>query len=329
MGTRRVLREFAVTAREGRPTFSVCIPTYNGADYLGEAIQSVLGQGFGAFELVICDDASTDATPHMVTALDDARIRYLRFDQRLGQSGNFNRCIEASRGELWTLLSADDRLRPQFLKRAHEALARHPEAGFFVSAYERIDAKGNPLGEKRAWHAKRVVAAGELLDELLLGAQFNTLGLVVRRPALTRLGSFRTDVRWSHDWDWALRLVAHEGGVYTPEALAEYREHEASGTADALRAGGNGAEELRVLREALDRLPREDKSRLSTRSLRAFAVRQLFFSEMAIGLGSRSAALANLRHAVRATPWILSRLTLWKLVWRTLAGGIAETQTAV
>ena len=300
------------------PTFSVCIPTYNAAAYLSEAIESVLAQTFADFELLICDDASTDATAQLVDGLQDERIRYLPFSENLGQSGNFNRCIERARGDLWTLLSADDRLLPDFLRRADDALGQHPEPGFFVSGYGRIDADGNYLGDNQAVALPRIVEAGGFLPELLQGSCFITLGLVVRRATLARVGHFRTDVRWGHDWDWVLRLVALSGGAYSPEPLAEYREHDASGTAEALAAGTNGAAELRILREALSRAQPHLEEGIGRGALRAFAIRQLYFAQVAIDSGSGSAGVTNLRHGVAASPWVMTRLTFWNLLRRAL-----------
>jgi glycosyltransferase involved in cell wall biosynthesis len=300
------------------PAFSVCIPTYNGADYLGEAIRSVLDQSFDDFELLICDDGSTDSTPELVAGFRDPRIRYLPFEENLGQSGNFNRCIEHATGELWTMLSADDRLLPEFLQRADDSLDKHPVSGFFVSAYRRIDAAGNQLGESRPWPEERVVQVGGFFEELLQGSQFMTLGLVLRREALSRVGPFRADVRWGHDWDWVLRLVAQEGGIYLPETLAEYREHDASGTAEALQAGTNGGAELRILREALRRRPPAVPTAVARRALRAFAIRQLYFAETVLDSGSGSAGLKNLRHGIAASPWVMTRLTFWRLLGRAL-----------
>ena len=77
------------------PVFSVCIPTYNAAGYLPEAIESVLAQTYEDFELLICDDASTDATAEVVGGFQDDRIRYVPFSQNLGQGGNFNRCMDS------------------------------------------------------------------------------------------------------------------------------------------------------------------------------------------------------------------------------------------
>jgi hypothetical protein len=215
-------------------------------------------------------------------------------------------------------LSADDLFLPDFLERANDELIRHPEAEFFVAGYRRVDADGECIGENRPWPSPRVVAAGGFLQELLQGSAFHTLTLVVRRAALARLGSFRTDVRWGHDWDWVLRLVAQSGGVYVPEPLADYREHDASGTAEALQAGTNGAAEVRILREALDRTPSHAAGAIRRKALRAFAIRQLYFAQTAIDSGSGGAGVVNLRHGLAATPWVLSRLTFWHLLRRAL-----------
>src|ERR1051326_2476159 len=97
------------------PKVSICIPTYNSAKYLPQAIESVLQQDFTDFELIICDDASTDETPRLCRSLNDLRIRYIRFEENVGQAGNFNRCFQAARGDILTLLSADDYFLPGLL----------------------------------------------------------------------------------------------------------------------------------------------------------------------------------------------------------------------
>jgi glycosyltransferase involved in cell wall biosynthesis len=301
------------------PTFSVCIPTYNAAAYLPEAIDSVLAQTFGDFELLICDDASTDNTAKLVAGYHDERIRYIGFSENLGQSGNFNRCIDEAQGENWTLLSADDRFLPEFLERAHAALTEQPDADFFIAGYRRVDAGGSVLGENRPWPSPRVVPVGGFLEELLQGSVFHTLTLVVRRELLRRVGHFRDDVRWGHDWDWVLRLVAQGAGVYWPELLADYREHDASGTAEALQGGTNGPAELRILREALDRGGPGLDDTVGKRALRAFAIRQLYFAQTALELGSGSAGVANLRCGAAASPWVMTRTTFWSLLGRSVA----------
>ena len=111
------------------PLISVCIPAYNTARYLPEAIESVLAQAFSDYELVICDNASTDDTPEICRRYDDPRIRYVRFEEFVGQAANWNRCLKLATGKYVVLLHADDALRPCFLKRAAEVLDNNPAVG--------------------------------------------------------------------------------------------------------------------------------------------------------------------------------------------------------
>ena len=84
---------------------SVCIPTYNYGRFLGQAIESVLAQTWGDFELVVCDNASTDDTQDVVASFRDERIRSYRNDANIGLFGNFSRCLELARGELTEALA--------------------------------------------------------------------------------------------------------------------------------------------------------------------------------------------------------------------------------
>ena len=67
------------------PKVTVCLPTYNRAHYLREAIESVLSQTFQDFELLICDNASTDETSEVVKSFRDARIRYVRHSRNINR----------------------------------------------------------------------------------------------------------------------------------------------------------------------------------------------------------------------------------------------------
>jgi len=97
------------------PIVSVCIPTYKGAATIGAAIESVLGQSFASFELIVIDDGSPDATRLIVESFADPRITYLRNDHNLGPEDNWNRCLEVARGKYFKLLPHDDLLHPQCL----------------------------------------------------------------------------------------------------------------------------------------------------------------------------------------------------------------------
>src|SRR5437879_6713033 len=99
------------------PAVSVCIPARNCATYLTDAIESVLAQDRTDYELVICDNASTDDTQRTCAAYRHPRLRYIRFDTFVGQAANWNRCLERAAGHYVVLLHADDMLAPGFVRR--------------------------------------------------------------------------------------------------------------------------------------------------------------------------------------------------------------------
>ncbi len=107
--------------------FSVCIPTYNRAGYLKEAIESVLNQTYGNFELVIYDDGSTDETAKVVRSFKDPRIRYYRGEENRGRPFARNRCIELSTGEWIVWLDDDDRMEPELLSRYLLEINKYPD----------------------------------------------------------------------------------------------------------------------------------------------------------------------------------------------------------
>ena len=99
------------------PSVSVSVPMYNGADHIGECIESVLEQTFVDFELVLIDDASTDATVEIARSFTDDRIRIIENPLRLGAEGNWNAALEHSRGVYVKVLSHDDVIYPTCLER--------------------------------------------------------------------------------------------------------------------------------------------------------------------------------------------------------------------
>ena len=73
---------------------NICIPVYNGSAYIAESINSVLAQTYEDFQLIVCDNCSTDNTGEIVRSFQDPRITYIRNAENLGLVGNANRCLE-------------------------------------------------------------------------------------------------------------------------------------------------------------------------------------------------------------------------------------------
>src|ERR1700751_3211635 len=96
-------------------TVIVGIPTYNRANLLEGALDSVLAQTYQHFRILISDNASTDQTAGLVASYRDPRIEYLRNDRNVGVIGNFNHLIQLADTDFLMLLSDDDRVYPDYL----------------------------------------------------------------------------------------------------------------------------------------------------------------------------------------------------------------------
>lgn len=127
------------------PKVTVAIPTFNRYTLLLRAINSVLQQTFSNFELLIVDNASTDATKNLPLIFSDPRFRYIRNEENLGIIGNWNRAIELSKGEYIIIFHDDDIMYPTLLERSVSALDDNPTVGFTFCLLRRVDLNGNFL----------------------------------------------------------------------------------------------------------------------------------------------------------------------------------------
>jgi glycosyltransferase involved in cell wall biosynthesis len=94
------------------PKLSFIVLSYNYADLIGQTIHSILGQTVQDFEIVVVDDASTDASCDVIRSFADPRIRLLVNERNLGGAGSYNRAVQAARGEYLVNLDADDWITP-------------------------------------------------------------------------------------------------------------------------------------------------------------------------------------------------------------------------
>jgi glycosyltransferase involved in cell wall biosynthesis len=129
----------AMKATASAPRVTVGIPTYNRAEMLRGAIESVLAQTFTDFRLLVSDNASEDDTPDVVRSYDDDRIEYVRAEHNVGPAGNFHRLLELADTEYLVLLPDDDLLYPDHLKASIELLDRYKNLGLAHTAFDLID----------------------------------------------------------------------------------------------------------------------------------------------------------------------------------------------
>ncbi len=157
------------------PLVSVIIPAYNGSDSIGAAIQSVLNQTYGNFELIVVDDKSPDATEAAVRQFTDARVTYLRHEENRGASTARWTGINRSKGEIVAFLDQDDTFHPEKLETHVRFLEENPQIGFSYNPY---------FEQVHSSNSTRSVAmppANISLGELTLGFYLPPSAWVVRR----------------------------------------------------------------------------------------------------------------------------------------------------
>jgi len=126
---------------------SIGLPVYNGARYLPEAVDSLLSQSFGDFELIISDNGSTDATERIARgyAERDPRVRYVRSEVNQGLLWNFRNVLELARAPRFKWMAHDDICAPEFLSRCMEELDADPGIVLCAPSTIDIDEHGDPV----------------------------------------------------------------------------------------------------------------------------------------------------------------------------------------
>jgi glycosyl transferase family 2 len=211
---------------------SVCIPTYNYGRFLGKAIESVLAQTWGEFELIVCDNASTDETQEVIASFDDERIRAYRNDRNLGLFGNFSRCLELARGDLVKFVCSDDWLDRRYLERTVPLMREHPGVALLTTAGFVVDEDGRAFGLASAELGPGpVVPAPEAIRAQarwlnLIGMPTSTL---IRRDAAEAAGGFDPRFAPASDIHLWLKLLARGDLGWVPDPLCHLRVHASKG----------------------------------------------------------------------------------------------------
>src|SRR5262245_22080838 len=222
------------------PRVSVVIPTFNRAGFVREAIESVLAQTFGDWELIVIDDGSTDDTASVVAAFGDPRIRYIRQENR-GEGRARNAGLAVATGEWVSFLDSDDRMLPDNLAALIAVSDARPEIDVAYGWYFFMDHNGEPTpnrGAYRRWEAKEVILPpgvatrpcgplmeGDIRPELLLEASMLIGPARIRRQRAVAIDGFRPLPHQAH-WDFYLRL-AETGCLFAccKQGVMMFRQH--------------------------------------------------------------------------------------------------------
>lgn len=309
---------------EARAKVSICIPTYNSARFLGAAVESALAQDYDDFEVVVCDNASTDETPELVrNYADNPHLRTVRYETPVGQAANWNRCLDLARGDYVVLLHADDLLKPAFIRRASLVLDAHTDVGLVHCAVQHADTALAPLHVQRLYDEDRVDREEDLLRRLLLdGCVVNPCGVMVRRGVYDEVGRFTEHIVWGVDWHMWIRAALCAPTAYISEVLGVYRQHAQSGTTGVMATARNGSDEMWMMNDVFRLIPadRTDLHALRVKATRQVAHRTWCFAEEMCRLGYTRAARAGIRRAVGIRPSMIADPKVWGLWAATWVG---------
>jgi glycosyltransferase involved in cell wall biosynthesis len=199
-------------------TVSIILPTYNGARYLLEAIDSCLTQTYESLELIVVDDCSTDETPSILARVDDKRVKRLRNATNQGLPRSLNIGFNASKGNYLTWTSDDNLFAPRAIEKMVSYLDEHAEVAFVYADHWNIDLAGRTIGQVCFGPPS---STGEL----------TCLGMccfLYRRIVYETIGDYDPSAALAEDYDYWLRVRQHFKMRHIDEHLYHYRLHPTS-----------------------------------------------------------------------------------------------------
>jgi glycosyltransferase involved in cell wall biosynthesis len=220
---------------------SVIIPTYNRAQFLGEAIRCVLDQeyfvqnGPSSFELLVIDDGSTDATPEIVRSFGD-NLKYA-FQQHRGVSAARNHGLELARGDYIAFLDSDDLWKKEKTGVQMSFMKAFPEA--MVCCTEETWIRRGKFANPKKKHQKY---SGWIFDKVLPLCLLSLSSALFRRELFEEIGKFDEELPACEDYDLSIRIAAKYPIHLLPRPLIVKR----GGHADQLSRKYWGMDRFRV-----------------------------------------------------------------------------------
>jgi len=208
------------------PRVSVVITTYNRAQLLQRAIDSIFNQSFRDLELIVVDDGSTDNTREIVGNYYPA-VRYLH-QENSGFSASRNRGIELARGEYIGFLDDDDILLADTLLREVEVLDRHREVGYAYGQAYFVDSLGCVLGLRKSsvFNDSCIVDGKEQIREMLFTYRIGMSGVMVRHQCFEEGNKFDERLRYiAEDFLLFVQLAKKHYVAYIAEPLVKRLLH--------------------------------------------------------------------------------------------------------
>ncbi len=280
------------TRNASTPLLSVTVLNYNYGHFLPTCLDSILGQTFKDFELILINDRSTDNSLEVIRPyLADPRVRLVDHQENKGFVASLIEGCDLSRGKYITVISADDWATDMTaFEKQIAMLEQHPDAAFAFTAYGLYEDEEHCVHITRAASESYVRSGIEVFQEFVLSTVPLHSGTILRRTHYDAIGGYDPKIKYSLDAQIFLGLC-HTGKVaYINEVLYAYRRHPSSmsKSVSALRTALE--EVLFILNWSFGMLPVAEQRKLAwvrrkaeRRALIAFAVDAIFSNQYRLG----------------------------------------------
>lgn len=203
-----------------KPIISVLMPAYNAAEYIHEAIDSILTQTFIDFEFVIINDGSTDTTEEIILSYSDERIKYYANESNMGIVKTLNRGIDLCQGKYIARMDADDVSLPDRLEKQVHRLEANPQivaCGTLYAIY----------GDERQTPVDVATDVQDIRYDMAIYCQFAHSTMMVRKYTLNQYKlRYREEYKCAEDYKLWTELLKYGDIINIPEILGYIRQCE-------------------------------------------------------------------------------------------------------
>lgn len=212
---------------------SVILTSYNYANYLEIAINSVLNQSYSDFEFIIIDDKSTDNSLEIIKSFSDSRIKFIQNPQNFGLKRTMQIAIENATGEWLAFLESDDIWDIDTLQKRLEYAEKYPNVGIIFNDVEEFGDDNWILAVKNNFERTRKILSKKVFPKNIF-KDINAHNLIltfssvmIKREKFDNI-SFDTPIDALLDWWLYIHIAFDAQAFYIPEKLTKWRQHRKS-----------------------------------------------------------------------------------------------------
>ncbi len=222
------------------PKLSLCIPVYNGQQFIKETIDSVLSQSFKDLEIVIVDNQSTDNTVSIVRSYSDPRIKLFSNDTNIGMIPNWNKAMELATGKYIKILPADDFIYPGCLEKQIKIMEADLNERIAMVGGRRniIDETGKILFN-RGFSKTECEVSGFAAINKNVRSGGNIIGeggaIIFRKSILEKTGNFNSDIFYVLDIDLWYKILLYGNYHVLPDVVSSFRVSKSSASVHVVK----------------------------------------------------------------------------------------------